>query len=475
MSSERWREIEGLFERAGSLGPDARASFLKEACGDDLPLWEEVRSLLQADSEAGDFLDETSVERLSSSVCGRRLGEYRILSTLGRGGMGSVFLAEAGQEAAVRLVAIKVLRLDADCRELRQRFRIEARILAEMDHPHLARLLDSGQSDDGTPYLVMEFVDGQRIDTYCSQRNLSLEGRLALFCQVCRAVHFAHRRGIVHRDLKPGNILVTSDGVPKLLDFGIAKLLIPEQRLHGGSETGTWPALFTPAYASPEQLRGEEVSPASDVYSLGVLLGKILTGLPASARLRAIVAQALRRRPRDRFSSAAALAEDLERYLGGRPVRAYEAQRRRRLKGALWSSVAVLAFGLGALGLRLSAAGPGAGMGGAQRISQSEAPVDWCVPDGGLDDTLRRTDCCSGVAVGGSTVCLDAADWNGSWSSCSQICGSQLNGGCVETGGVDDTLHRTRCCSGRAVPGSTRCLDPTDFGTTWRTCIQTCA
>jgi eukaryotic-like serine/threonine-protein kinase len=205
----------------------------------------------------------------------RRIGPYRLLKELGHGGFGVVYLAARADEAYHKRVAIKVLRVGIGNAEAFRHFRRERQILAVLEHPNIARLLEGGTTDDGLPYLVMEYVQGQPIDSYCDGRRLPIAGRLRLFREICSAVSFAHRNLIVHRDLKPGNILVAPEGVPKLLDFGIAKLLQPE--LSGEAPTATGFAM-TPEYASPEQVRGQGVTTASDVYALGVVLYELLTG-----------------------------------------------------------------------------------------------------------------------------------------------------------------------------------------------------
>jgi serine/threonine-protein kinase len=282
MKGERWKRLQDLFEQASGLAPEKRAVYLTEACGDDTQLREEVESLLSADAEAGSFIGEAvgdAAQSLAASVTldegSRRIGAYQVESELGTGGMGKVFLAVRADDEYRKQVAIKLIRWGADDDEVRRRFLAERQILANLDHPYIARLLDGGTTDDGLPYVVMEHIDGEPIDSYCDNHELTTKERLQLFRRVCEAVQYAHGNLVVHRDVKPGNILVAGDGSPKLLDFGIAKLLDSES---GVPVTRTQVRLMTPEYASPEQVKGEPVTTASDVYSLGVLLYELLTG-----------------------------------------------------------------------------------------------------------------------------------------------------------------------------------------------------
>jgi serine/threonine protein kinase/TolB-like protein len=316
-SPERWRRLEALFDAALDLPPDERAAWLRRACADDDGLREEVERLLRAHERAATFLERPApdfaapylanlVTRPSGLPAGARVGLYRIVREIGRGGMGAVYLAERDDGQYHKQVALKVvpgvLALDD---ELLGRFRDERQILASLEHPGIARLIDGGVTPDGRPYFIMEYVEGAPIDRYCDDRELTIEVRLALFCDVCDAVQHAHRSGIVHRDLKPSNILVadsadsaepaeSSPPVPepaaaqpagrvKLLDFGIARVVDPASAT---TAERTRPGLrrLTPEYASPEQIRGDPVSPASDVYSLGVLLFRLLTGRPPYAQ-----------------------------------------------------------------------------------------------------------------------------------------------------------------------------------------------
>ena len=362
MNADRWRRLEELFAAAAALDSGARERFLDVECGGDPGLRRDVESLLAAGEEAGDFI-VAAVDDAASSLAtedddrsGERIGPYRLVRELGRGGMGAVYLAERADDEFQGQVAIKLVLGDRHSPQLLRRFRAERQILARLDHPNIARLLDAGSTADGTPYVIMEYVDGERIDAHCARYSLSTAQRLALFRTVCDAVQYAHRHLIVHRDLKPSNILVARDGAVKLLDFGIAKLLERgETDAEDATQTGV--RLLTPTYASPEQVRGEPITTASDVYSLGVVLYEMLTGalpyrLPSGSahdlervitqeeparpsvsappRLRrelrgdldTIVLMALRKEPERRYASAGELAEDVRRHLDGIPVRA---------------------------------------------------------------------------------------------------------------------------------------------------------
>ena len=282
MTPERWQQIRAVFEEAESLQGAARAQFLETACAADEELREEVDSLLNAAERAGasflgtpaaNLLQPEAAGEAAASRIGRRIGPYQILAEIGHGGMGEVYRAARMDGQFDQEVAIKLVRVGMGSSFLVQRFLHERQILASLNHPHIARLLDGGATEDGVPYLVMELVDGERIDAYCESRKLSVTERLRLFLEVCGAVQYAHQRLVVHRDLKPSNILVTKEGEPKLLDFGIAKMLDPS----ADSET-TMARPMTPEYASPEQIRGDAITTATDVYSLGVVLYQLLTG-----------------------------------------------------------------------------------------------------------------------------------------------------------------------------------------------------
>lgn len=280
---ERWQKVDEVLHRAMELRSPEREDFVARATADDPELAGEVRSLLAAHREAGTFLESPAAERVKGTAEpilsweGKTIGPYEIVETLGHGGMGTVYLAVRADDAYQKKVAIKRISPGALNEELLQRFRAERQILASLEHPNIARLYDGGTSPEGLPFLVMEYVEGLSIDRFCEEHRLSLEQRLELCQPILDAVSYAHRKLVVHRDIKPGNILVTPQGVPKLLDFGIAKLLAPDGE-EGGDWTRTSHRRLTPNYASPEQLRGDQITTASDVYSLGVLLYQLVTG-----------------------------------------------------------------------------------------------------------------------------------------------------------------------------------------------------
>ena len=379
MNPERAREVERISYQAMIRPAVERAEFLGRACGDDLELRREVESLVAADARAGMFMEqplEACPPPFADGI-GSRVGPYELLRKLGEGGMSVVYLAIRADDQYRKRVALKIVRHGLATEERLRRFRVERQILASLEHPSIARLLDGGATEAGLPYFVMELIEGEAIDTYCDRRRLALDGRLSLFREVCAAVHYAHRNLIVHRDLKPSNILVTAEGAPKLLDFGIAKLLNPDLALPDPHPTDTWLRAMTPEFASPEQLIGDPITTASDVYALGVVLYQLLTGrLPrrlderspvalarfateaevkrpsvavlyagrelenpeALARARRatpkqlarrlrgdldnIVLSALRTEPDRRYSSAELLAEEVAHHQAGLPVRA---------------------------------------------------------------------------------------------------------------------------------------------------------
>lgn len=292
VDAARWQRIKDLFAAALELESDARASLLQDTCAGDADLRIEIESLLLAHADTDGFLDGAAAadvidpQQLAehSSWIGRRLGAYRIVAEIGRGGMSEVFQATRDDDEYHREVAIKVMQAGLDSRSLVQRFKIEMQILATLDHPNIARLHDGGRTQEGLPYLVMEYIRGRPIDQYCAEHSLGVAQRLELFLTLCRAVQYVHQHLMVHGDLKCSNVLVADDGAVKLLDFGIAKLLTALPRSRPPESTSTLLIALTPEYASPEQLRGGAITTATDVYSLGVVLFRLLTGVLPSAQ-----------------------------------------------------------------------------------------------------------------------------------------------------------------------------------------------
>jgi serine/threonine protein kinase/tetratricopeptide (TPR) repeat protein len=359
-----WDRVQALFEHAISLDPPERERFLEAECGRDMRLRREVETLLAADSEAeadiaGLLAENARLALAGDPAIGTLAGPWRIMCEVGRGGMGTVYVAERDDDEFRKRVAVKLVRRGMDTSDLLDRFRRERQILASLDHPYIAQLIDGGSTADGRPFLVMEYVEGEPIDEYCRNRDLGIEERLRLVLKVCEAVAHAHRNLVIHRDLKPRNVLITGVGTPKLLDFGMAKLLDPGAE---GDLTGLLlPRPFTPDYASPEQVRGLPASTATDVYSLGAVLYELLTGArphriegtgredweraicetpvappsaaasgPHAERLRRrlrgdldnVVLMALRKDPDRRYASVDAFAADIRRYLDLLPVEA---------------------------------------------------------------------------------------------------------------------------------------------------------
>lgn len=281
MDSKQWQKVKELFSAALELPADEQRVLLGNT---DAKLRREVEKLLANYKSAEDFIDEPAVvefgfEDSNDSLIGKKIDDYLILKQIGAGGMGAVFLAEQQSENLSHRVALKLIKRGMDTNSVLKRFVMERQILANLEHPNIARFLDGGSTADGVPYFVMEYVEGVSLKKYCDTHDLDIKGRLELFRKICAAVSFAHQNLIVHRDLKPSNILVTKTGEPKLLDFGIAKLLNPEWSLDSAEATATAFRIMTPEYASPEQLRGANVTTASDVYSLGVILYELLTGM----------------------------------------------------------------------------------------------------------------------------------------------------------------------------------------------------
>jgi serine/threonine protein kinase len=262
MDPDRWEQVQNIFHAALRRDSDQWGAFLDQACFEDHELRSEVASLLEGHAHGtavGWFEDVPATRPLE------RMGQYRIVKLLGEGGMGSVYLAEREGTDFKQKVALKLMRADFQSSAVEDRLRSERRILAGLEHPGIARLIDGGTTPTGQPYYAMEYVEGSNVVDYSDERRLSIAKRLELFLRICEPVLYAHQQLVVHRDIKPNNILVTHDGLPKLLDFGIAKALDPDRDLQRMTRTGAW---FTPAYAAPEQIRGDQVSTLSDVYAL---------------------------------------------------------------------------------------------------------------------------------------------------------------------------------------------------------------
>ncbi len=365
LPQENWDRIQEIFLEAADMHPAERAAFLDRRCAGDTETRMEVESLLRADatgesavcaaieSEVASMLDE-------SPAVDTRLGPYRLLKEIGRGGMGAVYLAERADGQFQKQVAVKMVRRGLDTEFILARFRRERQVLGRLDHPNIGRLFDSGTATNGTPYFVMEYIDGDWITRHCESKTLGVEQRLRMFLRVCSAVHYAHLQFVVHRDLKPGNILVDSKGEPKLLDFGICKLLYRDADGEGNDTITIGTALLTPQYACPEQVRGEPVTMASDVYSLGAVFYELLTGArphvfpeltpqvveqvvceqdviapsevvrrdneKLAARLRGdldtIILHAMRKEPSGRYETVERFAEDIRRHLSDQPITA---------------------------------------------------------------------------------------------------------------------------------------------------------
>ena len=381
MQPDRWRHLEDLYHAAMEQPEGQRAAFLESSCDGDQDLRSEVESLISHALQTGRIIDQPAMEVVASamaedlhcaggsktdSMLGARIAQYRLVEKLGAGGMGDVYRAVRADDQFEKQVAVKLVRQGLDKEFVYARFRKERQILAGFEHENIARLLDGGTTEEGHPYFVMELVEGKAIDEYCDQHELGTDARIELFQSVCSAVQYAHQRLVVHRDLKPSNILVTAGGVPKLLDFGIATILSPETYSPVADPTVTAQRMMTPQFASPEQLRGEVITTATDVYSLGVVLYKLLTGhLPyglgtnspydlahaicevepekpstavrqsgpsnssrekltrtLSGDLDQILLKALRKEPQLRYASPQDLAEDLRAYALGLPVSA---------------------------------------------------------------------------------------------------------------------------------------------------------
>ena len=364
MDPDRWRVIERVLDQALAREPEQWQAVLDASCSNDPELRAEVESLLRQAGNAQSFLASPPLAMAAAIVAesragspdaiaaGRRIGAYRLIREVGRGGMSRVFLAERADGQFEQRVALKLLRPGLDSAVDQARLRAERQILAALNHPNIARLFDGGVTDDGVPYLVLEYVEGKPINAYCDEHALTAAERLRLLLPVLDAVQYAHRNLVVHRDVKPSNILVTADGTVKLLDFGLAKLLEPTSSDESLTQTGQrW---MTPEYAAPEQVRADAVTTATDIHQVGAVLYELLTGSPPFGRrnrglhdleaaivrdeprppsaaagvaslrgdVDAILLKSLRKEPERRYSSAAAFREDVERFLKGEPVRA---------------------------------------------------------------------------------------------------------------------------------------------------------
>ena len=421
MNPERWQLIEAIFSTVVDRSPAEREAHLTRVCGDDEELRREVLELLE--HETKEFFLEDPIKHATFAVTrepademlGQHIGPYQLIRLVGRGGMGVVYEAVRDDRQFDQRVALKIIKRGMDSDFVRERFLRERQILASLDHPHIARLMDGGSTADGLPYFALEFVEGEPITDYCNQRKLSLEAKLKLFRDVCAPVQHAHQKLAVHRDLKPSNIMVTADGTPKLLDFGIAKLLAADPG-EAFTRTETALRLMTPDYASPEQVRGGVITTATDVYALGIVLYELLTGRrpyqfdtyapaaieraicdteiprpsdmlermkdesgrmksgsrrffssfithPSSLRgdLDNIVQMAMRKEPERRYQSVEQFSEDIRRYLTGLPVvarkdtfsyRAGKFARRHKAGVAILALLVVFAVVLAVLAVR---------------------------------------------------------------------------------------------------------------------------
>lgn len=400
MTPERWKLVRELLGEALELPVSERPAFLSRHCTHDPSLREELEALLAEGEDSGGFLETPALSQVVAALkapeitvdfsygsashrthtglpspdamaeaygfIGHRIGPYQILAEVGRGGMGVVCLAERADDQYRKRVALKLMRQGLDRTELGKRFKRERQILANLEHPNIAHLLDGGTTEDGLPYFVMEYVDGQPIDQWCQGQHLPVEARLELFLQVCSAVQHAHQNLIIHRDLKPSNILVTREGAPKLLDFGIAKVLESDTGSEAAELTHTHQRAMTPMYASPEQVQGLTPTTATDIYSLGVILFELLSehrpytlksfspvelmrvicveeprqlssvatpkrlAQRLAGDLDMILAKTLRKEPGARYLSVEQLAEDVRRHLQGLPILARQGNARYR-------------------------------------------------------------------------------------------------------------------------------------------------
>jgi serine/threonine protein kinase/Tol biopolymer transport system component/tetratricopeptide (TPR) repeat protein len=387
VTAERWEHVKTLFESALGVDPGDRPSFLERECQGDEELLREVSSLLDSHDATGQFM-ESPVASLSSPsliaplpppvqgddpMIGQRLGAYQLVKEIGRGGMGAVYLAIRADNEFRKRVAIKLIRGGMESEFVIKRFRHERQILARLEHPNIARLIDGGTTAAGLPYFVMEYAEGEPLTRYCESRSIAVQQRLEIFLRACSAVHYAHRRMIIHRDLKPGNILVKDDGTPKLLDFGIAKLMDPDTSDNQAETTMAGYRIVTPAYASPEQMRGEPATVRSDIYALGIILFELVTGKRPSSKpgedplrlppaegaeddstrllvqhLRTVVHRAVQPDPNERYETVEALTADIRRCMSGVAIPNYAAAptAMEAISGPSPGSIAVLPFKL---------------------------------------------------------------------------------------------------------------------------------
>ncbi len=382
MDSDQWQKIGIIFEEALKLSEPGRTEFLLNACGNDYKLLAEVRSLIEADTNIPSVLKGKASDAIHiqprKNYEGTIIGSYKIINQIAEGGMGAVFLAERADGQFEQKVALKLIKPGMNSGEIIKRFQIERQILARLQHPNIARLLDGGLTEENLPYFTMEYVEGDNIDVYCDKNNLSVNERLKLFAEVCNAIKYAHQNLVIHRDLKPSNIIIKKDGTVKLLDFGIAKVFTEDKSTEQSALTRTGLYVMTPEYASPEQIKGEAITTSTDIYSLGLILYQLITGEKAyeiktqsplelekiicftepakpSSAVRSLLVKdkikaekishahkinldklvktlsgdldniclmALRKEPERRYSSAVQFQQDIENYLEGRPISA---------------------------------------------------------------------------------------------------------------------------------------------------------
>jgi eukaryotic-like serine/threonine-protein kinase len=406
MNSERWEKIGIIFDEALNLSEPERSEFIKSACGDDIEMQNEVKSLIEADSKVPPVLKAQAGDAVNirSQIIyeGKIIGNYKVIKQIAEGGMGSVFLAERADGQFEQKVALKIIKPGMNSNEIIKRFLSERQILARLQHPNIAKLLDGGLTEDNLPYFTMEYVEGEPISEYCDKNNLSVEERLKIFITVCSAIQYAHHNLVIHRDIKPSNIMIKKDGTVKLLDFGIAKVLSEDTLNEDVNLTQTGLHVMTPEYASPEQIKGKHVTTSTDIYSLGIVLYELLTGekvhniknysplemekaicltqpqkpsslikqvqtkdkskadeisikrntLPEKLKkklagdLDNICLTALRKEPETRYSSVELFRQDIENFLEERPVTARQSTINYRMKKFVLRHKVAVVFGL---------------------------------------------------------------------------------------------------------------------------------